>query len=69
MTFLLSKEQLKDLEYTPVFAQGEFDHTHEIYMQPRGMITSQDHGMGLVSVGGGNTGAWVITPFVLADTK
>ena len=58
-----------DLEYKPIKVRGKFDHTQELYMTPRSLMTGSDHGLGLISIGGGNLGSLVITPFIVSDTK
>lgn len=56
-------------EYQRVIVRGTFLHSQEMYIHPRSLIQpDQDYqkSSGLVSQGGQN-GAWVVTPFKLAD--
>jgi surfeit locus 1 family protein len=58
---------LEKFEYRKVRVQGRFDHSKEIVMQPRSLLTKEtENGGGLLS-DQGKTGAWIITPFILSD--
>lgn len=60
-------KELDDLEYRPLSVTGAFDHSKEIYVQPRHLIESdatkqQDSGS-ILSMKNNNIGMQVITPF------
>nr|CAB3266714.1 surfeit locus protein 1-like [Phallusia mammillata] len=62
--------ELKDLEYYPLYVTGTFDHSKEIYIEPRSLVTKGagiDAGS-LMSSQNKNIGMQVITPFRLADS-
>ncbi|XP_065829504.1 surfeit locus protein 1-like [Oscarella lobularis] len=50
-------ELLRDFEYRRVTLQGEFDHSKELYLQPRLLLSEGK------SVGAKEPGAQVVTPF------
>lgn len=59
-------DELKDLEYRKVKVQGTFDHSKEQFIHPRSLISKGDiTGGGLIS--SVQSGAWVVTPFLLSD--
>jgi len=63
-------DELKDLEYYPVYVKGHFLHDKELYMGPRSLLTHGDASTqgGLMSKNQSkNTGYLVVTPFKLAD--
>ncbi|KAF4517769.1 hypothetical protein B566_EDAN002974 [Ephemera danica] len=62
-------QEINSLEYCPVRVRGEFDHSREILLGPRSLLLHGDAASqgGLISPGGGQSGALVITPFKLAD--
>ncbi|XP_077986753.1 surfeit locus protein 1-like [Glandiceps talaboti] len=61
-------DELKALEYRRVKIKGVFDHSKEIYVSPRTLNKpgGEKEGGGLIS-SGGQSGAWVVTPFRCTD--
>lgn len=65
---------LEDLEYRKVKTRGAFDHSRELFLGPRSLVTpgKDDYasGGGLISAGKSNTiGLWLITPLEIDDGK
>ena len=68
LCFRYSFDELQDMEYKRVVVKGKFDHSKELYMHPRSFIEEGDQptsGFGVKP----KSGAWVVTPFQLSDTK
>jgi len=62
---ILDPGKMKELDYSPVFAEGKFDHSKEIYIGPRSLTrTGPNTGGGLIGPAS-KSGYQVITPFVL----
>lgn len=59
---------MKELEYRKVSVKGHFDHSQEMFISPRSLLTKEDRGGSLISVGRPAPGCWVVTPFTLSDT-
>lgn len=62
--------ELSQLEYRRVRVRGHFDHSREVYLGPRSLLKGGDSPStgSLISQGsGGQSGFYVITPFVLAE--
>uniref|UniRef100_A0A6J0TUF1 SURF1-like protein n=1 Tax=Pogona vitticeps TaxID=103695 RepID=A0A6J0TUF1_9SAUR len=60
--------ELEEMEYMPVHVRGYFDHTKELHLLPRTLVTPEDGrpqaGMGMGPV---QSGAHIITPFYCTD--
>lgn len=56
------------MEYRNVRVRGKFDHTKEMYLGPRQLLTQSDH-MGSIMSSQPRSGNLVITPFHLTDRK
>ncbi|XP_042905948.1 surfeit locus protein 1 isoform X2 [Parasteatoda tepidariorum] len=59
-------EDLNNMEYQRIRVRGKFDHSREMYIGPRALITEKDEGGGLLS-SRSQSGNMVITPFHVAD--
>jgi surfeit locus 1 family protein len=61
---------MSKLEYCPVKVRGEFDHSKEMLLGPRSLLSRGDAStQGGIIAQGNQTGVLVITPFKLADKK
>ncbi|XP_002126325.5 surfeit locus protein 1-like [Ciona intestinalis] len=63
--------ELQNLEYRPLIVRGTFDHSKELYIEPRSLIdrsknTPIDAGS-MMSIQNKNIGVLVITPFHVTD--
>lgn len=60
--------ELKELEYRPVMVRGRFDHSKELYIQPRSLVNPEREAReaGKLS-SSADSGANVITPFYCTD--
>ncbi|KAG8190390.1 hypothetical protein JTE90_022033 [Oedothorax gibbosus] len=59
-------EELSGMEYRRVRLRGTFDHSKELYIGPRQLMTENDSGGGLMS-SRPQSGSIVITPFHVSD--
>ena len=63
--------ELENLEYRPVTVHGAFDHSRELYIEPRSLVTGNDDrnvdAGSLLSTKKSNVGAQVVTPFFIPD--
>ena len=69
-------ERLDELEYRRVELHGVFDHSRELYVWPRPLISDdvvpkggRGRGGGAIGGKGPQPGAFVITPFHCKETK
>ncbi|XP_065336115.1 surfeit locus protein 1 [Cloeon dipterum] len=56
--------EIENLEYCPLKVRGTFDHSKEVFLGPRSLLTSEDTSSALMP---GKSGVLVVTPFKLAD--
>ena len=63
-----SLDDLSKMEYQKVIVRGHFDHSKELYIGPRALLTPDDESGSLMS-SQPKSGHLVITPFHLADRK
>lgn len=65
---IASEKELKDLEYCKFHVEGEFDHSREIYIRPRTIVTRKaDSDGGSLISSSPRVGAHVITPFYIPE--
>ncbi|XP_062608543.1 surfeit locus protein 1-like [Saccostrea cucullata] len=64
LTELMTRGNLSDLEYTPVWLEGEFDHSREALIGFRPNFQPDRTPKGFKP----NGGLWIVTPFKLKDT-
>ncbi|XP_054714891.1 surfeit locus protein 1-like [Uloborus diversus] len=60
-------QELSDMEYRRVRMRGTFDHSKEVYIGPRSLMSNKEDGGGGVLSSRSQTGVLVITPFHFAD--
>ncbi|XP_059474087.1 surfeit locus protein 1 [Neocloeon triangulifer] len=59
-----SMDKIEELEYCPVTVRGTFDHSKEVFIGPRSLLTTEETSSALMP---GKSGVLVVTPFKLAD--
>lgn len=63
---MLIPGRAKQMEYKPVFVEGHFDHTKEIFLGPRTRNNkTQRNTPGLIAHGQSEVGYHIVTPFIL----
>lgn len=69
---VFSLDRLPELEYYPIRVRGKFDHSREIFIEPRSRLDNfvpENHGVARQAAGSPSFGAHVITPFRVANRK
>lgn len=64
---LQNLDKLQELEYCPVHTRGVFDHSKEIYIGPRSLISQEGESQSAVFSSRSSSGYYVVTPFKLTD--
>jgi surfeit locus 1 family protein len=65
LVLIFSLEEINELEYSPVIVRGTFDHSKEVLLGPRSLISNEETS----ALMPGKSGVLIVTPFKLADRE